>query len=235
MRFVIAIVLLCTATASAQQRLVAIDGSPGGEILVRNQAGQSPAQLQAAGFVEWRLTDGTTVSYRPNPGAVQLVADCNRRPVRQAVIPGWESPARRQPVVPVESKPDIVIEEESTDPVAPADPPVKAVDEHSVVMQVLARIKTDPTFRGENGKDAVIDYDKLAEAMLAKMPPVQLQFLDRDGQVVEQETFPFGQPIRIKPIHVQNFDRSGNKVDEEFYPYPGPIRLLQQAKQYAAP
>ena len=55
---------------------------------------------------------------------------------------------------------------------------------------------------------------------------------DGGQRVLQDETIADGGVFNLvlPPIHVQNYDFNGNLVDEEFYPYPGPIRMRHGAK-----
>lgn len=85
---------------------------------------------------------------------------------------------------------------------------------------------------GPAGKAAEVDYSKLVNdpallaVLTAKMPPTIVHLLDGHGQVYEQLTFPFGQPIKLPATIVTRFARDGKSVlDQEAYPLGTSINM----------
>lgn len=83
--------------------------------------------------------------------------------------------------------------------------------------------KGDPGERGPAGTPA--DVDALTAAVLEKMPPIVLQFLDKSGSVVQEEVFAFGEPIRFPALMVRTQNQAGTEVDRDAYPYPWGIQI----------
>lgn len=51
---------------------------------------------------------------------------------------------------------------------------------------------------GPPGADAVVDYDQLAAAVVARLPPQRLQLVDDQGAILEEGRAPLGDPIKLK-------------------------------------
>lgn len=117
-----------------------------------------------------------------------------------------------QPISPIQSPP--TTPPPTQPPVQPQPPAINLDDLAKKIGDILAKDerlrgpKGDPGTDGKPGKDgsnATIDVDKLAEAVIARLPP----------------------------IHVQQYDVYGQLIGEQRYPYPGPIRLQdRRGSQY---
>jgi hypothetical protein len=52
--------------------------------------------------------------------------------------------------------------------------------------------------QGDPGPPAQVDLDGLAEQLIAQLPPVRIQLLDKSGKVIQEQSRPLGQPLRIR-------------------------------------
>ena len=105
---------------------------------------------------------------------------------------------------------------------------------------IVEKLATDERFRGppgdkgatgdkgEQGADGTsptLDMDKLVAAIIAKLPTVQVHYLDKSGGVVHEDTFAVGEPIRVPPLLVRTLDQKGAEVDRDAYPYPWGVQI----------
>lgn len=56
--------------------------------------------------------------------------------------------------------------------------------------------------KGDPGKDATVDYDRLAAAVIERLPPVRLQIVDSNNKPVQETTAPLGEPLRMRLVPV---------------------------------
>ncbi|MFM9961464.1 MAG: hypothetical protein ACKV2Q_09575 [Planctomycetaceae bacterium] len=123
-------------------------------------------------------------------------------------------------------------------PPAPAQP--TAIDFEKLASTIVEKLATDPRFKGptgergppgepgskgDKGEPGVVDQDALVAAVLAKLPPTRVQFLDGNGQVYEEMVVQPGQPIKLPPIVIENYSRDGKLRDKEAYPLGTPAKL----------
>ena len=101
-------------------------------------------------------------------------------------------------------------------PAGPQGPPGDSPDIDEVVRLVLARIPT-PTVE--------IDYDQLTEEVRKRLPPIQIRYLDGNGNETQSFSEPLGTPISLPAIRVQNYDKNDRMLDSELYPLNGPIKI----------
>jgi hypothetical protein len=83
-------------------------------------------------------------------------------------------------------------------PQGPKGDPGQVTEEHlaGVVNSVVLSIKSDPAMRGPAGKDAEVDLDKLAELVIAKIPPRRFILVDgATRKVIDDESYQSGEPI----------------------------------------
>ena len=55
--------------------------------------------------------------------------------------------------------------------------------------------------RGKRGRDAIvesIDYDALTAEVVKRLPPILVNTYDRDGNLVDDESYPYPGPIKIR-------------------------------------
>lgn len=82
---------------------------------------------------------------------------------------------------------------------------------------------------GNDGKDAVIDYEKLADAMVKQLPPVRVVLEGGNGQANRRIEVPLGGDIRLPAIAVERWGLDSNganvKLDEEKYRLDTPLKL----------
>ena len=55
-----------------------------------------------------------------------------------------------------------------------------------------------PGCNGKDGKDAVIDYEQLSAIVIARMPPIHVQTFDRNGNIIDEESYPVGTPLKLR-------------------------------------
>lgn len=86
-------------------------------------------------------------------------------------------------------------------------PVVPQIDYAKLADAVAEKLAADARFRGPsgvdgkpgvNGKDAVIDYNRLAEEVIRRMPPISVQTFDRNNRLVDEEAYPFGTPLKFR-------------------------------------
>lgn len=94
-----------------------------------------------------------------------------------------------------------------------------------VTQSLLPQMKTDPSFRGEaglagkdgvpgsngrDGKDAEpIDINAVAAAVAQKLPPVTLNFMDKNGQVAHTQTAKLGEAFNLPPVVLNSRNADG--------------------------
>lgn len=100
------------------------------------------------------------------------------RPICQPA-PIQQPPTNIQPEKPIEITNPITIEKPVAGPIGPAGPP---------------------------GKDAVVDYDKLAEEVIKRLPPFYPQWIDADGNVIDEikSGVKLGQTLKLRAEMIEN-------------------------------
>lgn len=147
-------------------------------------------------------------------------------PVVPIGTPGSPIQAPQQP--PVTQPPPLVPQQPPVTPPV-AQPPAPALDTEKLVGQLVEKLASDPRFkgpagpagpagekgpagpageRGPAGKDAVIDMDAIAAAILKKLPPIHVQRYDVYGQLVGEQYYPYPGPIRLQDIRGQQYTTS---------------------------
>lgn len=93
------------------------------------------------------------------------------------------------------------------------------IDADALAEKLLDKLASDPRFKGPKGedgqpgpagpagppgpqgdavRDAVVNYDELTAAVIARLPPIHVQNYDRNGKLVDEESYPVGTPIRLR-------------------------------------
>lgn len=107
--------------------------------------------------------------------------------------------------------------------------PGTPADDEAILIALLKTIKEElkkPEYKGEKGDTGTpgtpADIDAVADAVIAKMPPITVQIMGSENGVSyvhEQLTFAVGQPIQLPPTLVRRFARDGKTaIDVEAYP-----------------
>lgn len=132
------------------------------------------------------------------------------RAILRCVLPPY--PRRPGVIIP---KPVVVVPLPTPTP-APTPGPI---DYDRLAEIVLAKLASDPRFRGPAGPigppgepgpqgptggagpTPAIDYEALAKALIAKLPPVRVEWERLDGTILKQEK-PLGEPLRFKSVEI---------------------------------
>lgn len=72
---------------------------------------------------------------------------------------------------------------------------------------------------------ATADTSALQKQIDDLKQPVVVQFLNREGKVEKELTFPFGQPIKLPAMQVQILNPDGKVTDQDNYPLTGPVKI----------
>jgi len=93
----------------------------------------------------------------------------------------------------------------------PAPPAPPAVDSEAIAAKVYAAILANADkFRGpagpagpagppgRDGTSPALDYDRLAQEVLGRLPPIAVETYTADGRLVDSESYPVGTPIRLR-------------------------------------
>jgi len=78
---------------------------------------------------------------------------------------------------------------------------------------------------GPPGNTLEIDYDKLVEMVIARMPDRRIDFLDGEGNVAKTIVVPFGEPIPILAQRLQTMDKDNEHLQETTAPLGEPLGL----------
>jgi hypothetical protein len=151
---------------------------------------------------------------------------------RQPVMAGpMEWPSKPKPQRP---ESDSVADEPPPKPAKPAEP-----DYDKLADAITERLAKDPRFKGppgakgdkgdkgDPGEAPQIDYEEIADTVLAKLPPIQVEIIGRDGAVVKSEFVKLGGRLQLAPIYFEQYDVAGKKLDHDTIPLGGTLRIQE--------
>lgn len=95
----------------------------------------------------------------------------------------------------------------------------------------------DPRFRGPpgptgkdgiDGKDATVNIDELADKVTARIKPIHVRVLGKDGTVVKEFTVAQGGNLDLEPVYFEQYDVDGSRVDGDTIPLGGTLRIQEK-------
>jgi len=99
------------------------------------------------------------------------------------------------------------------------------LDERTAEVENIARVPGPPGDVGPIGKTPEINYEDLAKAVAAKLKPIRVTRLDKDGNSTPYIDVFLGDELPLPPNRVQNYGVDGVLIDDESYPIGTPIKL----------
>jgi hypothetical protein len=162
-----------------------------------------------------------------------------------SAVSGWNVAARndRPAISPTQAPAQPNPNPPQTAPAKPAE-----LDYEKLASTIVGKMAEDERFRGPPGptgqagpagergppgEAAKLDYDQLAAAVMAKLPPTRVQFLDGKGSVSQEFIYQPGEPILLPPTFVKQLDRNGKVFDEQAFPLNTPVILRYGANTEA--
>lgn len=164
---------------------------------------------------QWTLTYPATSDIDTPTLCRTLVQVCNQYGCQPII----RRPVIRRSQVYVQPTPQVQPVESAQCPPGPAGPQgppgkdgqdgtVSPEQIESIVARVTGALRGDPSLRGSAGppgQSAEIDYDRLAENVASRLPPISLALVGPDGTELDKDTVPLGGTLKL-----QFYERDAN-------------------------